>query len=204
MMSEPGKVETRKETKIMNKPKTNQHLRRKISALAVVGAMTVGAVLTLPTAQAGPPTPVSGTWEICDAVMSIQHQAGPNFIATTTQTQTFTGGALEGGVLAITADNPEQDLIRTEDGTSDTFLGATFHGSGTFTHYVLGSADGTAVMTYMGTLAADFTGVAYWVIDRGTGVLAGVHGQGTFIGSPPDPNTGCVEGTYDGRIQFAP
>jgi len=186
----------------MNKTNIKQRLRRTFSALAIVGAMTVGAVLTLPRAQADQPTPVSGTWQICDDVTTVQHQAGTNFVATTTQTQTFTSGALD-GVLAITADNPEKDLYRTADGTFDTFLGGTFHGSGMFTGSVLGSAEGTAVMTYMGTLAADFTGLAYWVIDQGTGGLTGVHGQGTFIGSPPDP-TGCVEGTYDGRVQFAP
>jgi hypothetical protein len=188
----------------MNKPNVKQHLRRTFSALTIVGAMTVGAVLTLPKAKAAPPASISGTWEICDAVSLIQHQAGPNFIATTTQTQTFASGGDLDGVLAITADNPEQDLIRTADGTFETFLGATFHGSGTFTGSILGSEEGTAVMTYMGTLAADGSGVAYWVIDQGTGGLAGAHGQGTFIGSPPNPVTGCVDGTYDGRIQFAP
>jgi len=185
----------------MNKTNIKQHLPRTFSALAIVGAITVCAVLTLPKAQAAPPTSVGGTWEICVADTTVQHQAGPNFIATTTQTQTFASGGDLDGVLAITADNPEQDLIRTADGTFETFLGETFHGSGTFTGSILGSAEGTAVMTYTGTVAADGSGVAYWVIDQGTGGLTGVHGQGTFIGSPPNP---CVEGTYDGRIHFAP
>jgi hypothetical protein len=182
----------------MNKTNIKQHLRRSYFALTIVGVMTVGAASTLPRAQADQPTPVSGDWEICVSDMVILRQAGPNFIAATTnQIQTFTSGALA-GVLAITPDNPEQDLIRTADGTFQTFLGETFHGSGTFTR---SDNEGTAVMTYMGTVASDGSGFAYWVIDQGTGSLTGVHGQGTFIGSPPNP---CVEGTYDGQIQFAP
>src|SRR5215472_12449307 len=110
----------------MNKTNVNQHLSRTFSALAVVGAMTVGAALTLPKAQAAPPTSVGGTWEICVADTTVQHQAGPNFIATTTQTQTFASGGDLDGVLAVTADNPEQDLIRTADGTFETFLGEAF------------------------------------------------------------------------------
>src|SRR5215831_12824329 len=143
----------------MNKPKTNQPLRRKISALAVIADLGIAALSVFPKAQADQPASVSGTWEICVAVTTVQHQAGPNFVATTTQTQTFTSGGDLDGVLAITADNPEQDLIRTADGTFETFLGETFHGSGTFTGSILGSAEGTAVMSYTGTVAADGSGV---------------------------------------------
>src|SRR5206468_10339416 len=40
----------------MNKQNTKQQLRRSLFALAVVGALTVGAALTLPKADAGKPS----------------------------------------------------------------------------------------------------------------------------------------------------
>jgi hypothetical protein len=186
----------------MKKPKIKHHLRRKISALAIMGPLMVGAVLTLPKAQADPPPSVSGDFEICDFTILTIRQAGRfNFVATGSQTQTFTGDLV--GALAITADRPEHDVIRTADGTLNTVLSVTFHGSGTFTGSILGSAEGMAVMSYAGRIAADGTGVAYWVIDQGTGGLDGVHGQGTFTAAP-NPVTGCTDGTYAGQIQFAP
>ena len=103
------------------------HLRRSFCALTIVGAL-----LTLPSVEAGIPGPASGGFNPCFNFAGPPSQAGSNTIITfnvTAQlTGTFTGSAI------IT----ERDIIHP-DGT------ITLHGSGIFTDQ---SRCGTFLFTY--------------------------------------------------------
>jgi hypothetical protein len=188
----------------MNKQNIKQHLRRTFSALAVVAALGVGVLCTLPTAEATEPVPVSGTWNLCGHNMwDTLHIAGRNLTIDVYQDQIFFGGLA--GTLYITPENPEHDVVRlARDGM---LLRVYFHGSGTFQGSVLGRAtSAAAVMTYQAQVAQDGTGYGIWLFDD---PLAGIHGRGTLYGNAPDPNP-CegdgyyVTGTYTGQIQLTP
>src|SRR5206468_12117874 len=83
----------------MNKPKIKQHLRRAFFALAIVGAL-----LTLPNAQAQP-IPASGSTTDCEHVIS-QRISGSHTIITLEVTVCFHGtfGGTWGGT--------ERDVLR--------------------------------------------------------------------------------------------
>jgi len=200
----------------MNKPKTNQHLRRKISALAVIAGLAVGVLFALPKAQADQPVPVSGTWSACGYILpDTVHQAGHNVTLNAYQDQICLGDMV--GTLSVTPDNPEFDVLHfAKDGV--TLLFGTFHGSGTFTGSVLGrTASPAAVFTYQGQLAPDGSGDATYTFDD---PVAGIHGEFTMLGNPPEPpapgqpcdetcnNTSCYVGygigTYSGQFQLTP
>jgi len=68
----------------MNKPKIKQQLRRAFFALAIVGAL-----LTLPKAQAQP-IPASGSTTDCEHIIS-QRIVGPSTIITSSITTCFHG-----------------------------------------------------------------------------------------------------------------
>ena len=188
----------------MNKPKTNQHLRRKISALVVIAGLAVGVLFALPKAEADQPVQVSGTWNLCGHPMwDTLHQAGRNFTINLYQNQIFFGPMV--GTLYITPDNPEFDVLHlAPDGT---LIRVSFHGSGTFAGSVLGrTASAAAVTTYEGQIAQDGSGLVNWTLDD---PAAGIHGQGMYYGNPPDPNPcegdgSYVTGTYTGQIQLTP
>jgi hypothetical protein len=188
----------------MNKQNIKQQLRRAFFALAIVGAL-----FTLPKAQAIPPVPATGNTTDCEHVISEQ-VVGPNTIITTSITTCF-HGTFEGTWVGT-----ERDVFRADG--SGTFTG---QGSGVFTGTVAGRS-GTMVFSYLVSISrnADAT---HWVVDQGTGDLAGLHGQGTnqFVSEdgPGCPTSGfdCVDcppptGTcddsftldYTGQIQFAP
>src|SRR5437660_12712437 len=81
-------------SKNMNKPKIKQQLRRAFFALAIVGAL-----LTLPKAQAQP-IPPSGSTTDCEHIIS-QRIVGPSTIITSSITTCFPGTS--GGAAACTA-----------------------------------------------------------------------------------------------------
>ncbi len=190
----------------MNKQNINQHLRRAFFALAIVGA-----ALTLPSADAGKPgaaaKPVSATGSTtdCECVTEIG-SAGPNTIITLSIKVTFTG------TFTGTWVGTERD-VNFPDGS------VTIHASGKFTGTVSGKS-GTAVLTYIGEAgkaspAGSFGSVGSavtWVVDQGTGGLAGLHGHGTFTLLSFATGTGCSATgcdftftlLYSGKIQFAP
>ncbi len=186
----------------MNKPKIKQHLRRGFFALAIVGAL-----LTLPNAQAQP-IPVSGSSTDCEHVISVQ-TVGQNTIITLEITTCF-HGTFEG-----TAVGTERDVIHP-NGT------VSIQGSGVFSGTV-NERSGTMVLSYQVAITRN-GGVSHWVVDQGTGDLAGLHGHGTTqevseSGRPGCPVSGfdCTDcppatGTCDdsfvlnatGQIDFAP
>jgi Protein of unknown function (DUF3224) len=113
-------------------------------------------------------------------------------------TQTFYGtmdGCLE---------NTETDFLY-RDGSG------TFYGSGTFTGVINGRS-GTMVFSYSGVfIGGEPDARAQWTLDKGTGGLANLYGEGTWIGAFIDPvETACTgdpthceamfEGTYFGYL----
>jgi len=186
----------------MNKTKIKQQLRRGFSALAIVGAL-----LTLPNAQARP-IPVRGSSTDCEHVIS-QQIVGSDTI-TILEITACVHGTYEG-----TAFVTERDVFHA-DGT-----GAIL-GSGFFSGTVNGRS-GTCVHSYQVAITPNGV-VSHWVDDQGTGDLAGLHGHGTF---PTDaiehgpgcpvrgfncsecpPETGTCDDSFDvfftGQIDFAP
>jgi hypothetical protein len=152
------KAKTRKaNSKNMNKPNIKQQLRRGFFALAIVGAL-----LTLPKAQARP-IPVRGSSTDCEHVIS-QQIFGSDTITILEITTCF-HGTLDG-----TGVGTERDLFHA-DGTG-AILGISFF-SGT-----VNGRSGTMVLTYQVSITPNGN-VSHWMVDQGTGDLAGVHGQGT-------------------------
>jgi len=194
----------------MNKQNINQHLCRAFFALAIVGVL-----LTLPNAQAAQPIPASGSTTDRECVVG-NVPNGPNTIITLNIKATLTG------TLTGTWCGTERDVV-FPDGSE------TIHASGVFTGTVSGKS-GTAVFTLLGEAdkaspGGPFGGVGAavtWVMDQGTGGLAGLHGhgafgtlvsfaQGTGCGSNTNPCSNPGPGydfmfnlLYSGQIQFAP
>ncbi len=185
----------------MNKPNIKQQLLRGFFALAIVGAL-----LTLPKAQAQP-IPASGSTADCEHVIS-QRTAGQNTI-TTLEITTCLHGTFDGTWVGT-----ERDVFRA-DGTG------TVQGSGVFNGRVNGRP-GTMVFSYQVSITRNGD-VSHWVGDQGTGDLAGLHGQGTYQnaiehgpGCPVrgfdctdcPPATGTCDDSftldYTGQIDFAP
>jgi O-6-methylguanine DNA methyltransferase len=191
---------------IMNKPGIKQYSRRTFSAPAIVIALAIGALCALPRAQADQPVPVSASSTDCEHVIS-QESSGPNTIITLSITACF-HGTFEGTWVGT-----ERDVIRDGHGTGQ--------GSGVFTGTVNGRS-GTMVLSYHVSISPNGT-VARWMVNQGTGELAGFSGQGTQQlvsqngpGCPtsgfdcencPPPTGTCDDSftlNYDGQIQFAP
>ncbi len=174
----------------MNKPKIKQQLRRGFFALAIVGAL-----LTLPKAQAQP-IPASGSTTDCEHIISVR-------------TAACFHGTFDGTWVGT-----ERDVFRA-DGTG------TVQGSGVFSGTVNGRS-GTMVFSYQVSISRNGE-VTHWVVDQGTGGLAGLHGQGTdqevsengpgcpgsgFDCTDCPPATGTCDDSfnlnYTGQIDFAP
>src|SRR6266536_1548921 len=156
----------------MNKPNIKQQLRRGFFALAIVGAL-----LTLPKAQAQP-IPASGSTTDCEHIISVR-TAGPSTIITSSITVCF-HGTFEGTWVGT-----ERDVIHPH-GT------VTGQASGVFSGTVNGRS-GTCVFSLVVNV-----GVAnHWVVDQGTGDLAGLHGQGTFQGDAIEHGPGCPVSGFD-------
>ena len=153
----------------MNKPKTKQQLRRGFFALAIVGAL-----LTLPKAQAQP-IPATFNSTDCEHVISVQ-TVGRNTIITLEETGCF-HGTFEGTWVGT-----ERDVIHP-NGT------VTLQASGVFSGTVNGRS-GTCVLSSEVSLTRNGD-VTHWVVDQGTGDLAGLHGQGTNQGDAIEHGPGC-------------
>ena len=166
------------------------HLRTSFCVLA-----TVGALLTLPSAEAGTPIPVTGGFFPCFTYAGPPRQVGENIIVTFNVTVDVTG-AFTGQDVAT-----ELDIIHP-DGS------ITLHGTGLFTGSLNGGPSGTLLFTYNG-IGNAVTGHENLRIvgSHGTGGLAGVYFQGTAEGDLGAPNPGCDVsgvGTYTGHIVLAP
>jgi hypothetical protein len=191
----------------MNKTNIRQSRDRVFSVLAVVGALTVGALFTLPNAEADPPIPATFNSTDCEHVISEQ-SSGPNTIITLSITACF-HGTFEGTWVGT-----ERDVIG--DGH------ITDQGSGVFSRTVNGRS-GTFVFSYEVNLSGRQHVANHWVVDQGTGDLAGLSGQGTTVpgiengpGWPTSgfdcencpPPTGTCDDSFTlnnvGQIQFAP
>ena len=174
-----------------NRNRLISHLRTSFCALVIVGALS-----TLPRAEAGTPQPASGQFFPCFNYASPPRQVGENLIITFNITVTVTGtftGSFTG---------TELDIVH-RDGS------ITKHGSAVLTASVTGRP-GT------GTLHFSFEGIANAATGheilrvagtRGTGALSGVYLQLTAEGDVGAPNPGCNlsgAGTYTGQILFAP
>jgi Protein of unknown function (DUF3224) len=191
----------------MNKTNIKQSRDRVFSVLAVVGSLIVGALFTLPNAQAGPPVPATFNSTDCEHIIC-QESRGPNTIITLSITACF-HGTFEGTYVGT-----ERDEIHP----NGTF--ATGQGSGVFSGTVNGRS-GTCVFSYQ--VNAGGANPAIWVVNQGTGDLAGLSGQGRqqFVsedgpGCPTSgfdcencpPPTGTCDDSFTlnnvGQIQFAP
>lgn len=175
----------------MNGTNIKQQLRRTLSALAIIGAL-----FALPKAQADALAPAHGYVNDCENLISEQ-QHGPNTIIVLSITATFTG-TFDGSWVGT-----ERDVIHG-DGSG------MVHGSGVFTGSVNVNGlvrSGTMTFSYLVTFPPNGKEVTHWVVDQGTGDLAGIHGHGT---TPSDEENGptddCPWDTfvveYDGQIQF--
>jgi hypothetical protein len=191
----------------MKKTNIKQSRDSVFSVLAVVGTLTVGALFTLPNAEASQPVPATFSSTDCEHIIS-QEPRGPNTIITLSITACL-HGTFEGTWVGT-----ERDVIHP----NGTF--ATGQGSGVFSGIVNGRS-GTCVFSYVVNVGV--ANPTHWVADQGTGDLAGLSGQGTqqFVSEdgPGCPTSGfdCVDcppptGTCDdsftlnnvGQIQFAP
>jgi Protein of unknown function (DUF3224) len=191
----------------MNKQNIKQPRDRVFSVLAVVGALTVGALLTLPQAHASPPVPATFNSTDCEHVISVQ-SSGPNTIITLSITACL-HGTFEGMWVGT-----ERDVVG--DGH------VTGQGSGVFSGTVNGRS-GTFVFSYEVNLSGRQPVSNHWVVDQGTGDLAGLSGQGTTAsgiengpGCPTSgfdcencpPPTGTCDDSFTlnnvGQIQFTP
>lgn len=182
------------------KSKIKQQLRRGFFALAIVGAL-----LTLPNSQAQP-MPASGSSTDCEHVVS-QQMVGSDTTTILEITACF-HGTFEGTWVGT-----ERDAFRA-DGTG------TVQGSGFFTGTVNGRF-GTMVFSYHVAISPNGE-VSHWMVDQGTGDLAGLHGRGTtpdadehgpgcpgsgFDCTACPPATGTCDDSftlsYTGQIDFA-
>ncbi len=174
-----------------NRNRLISHLRTSFCALVIVGAL-----LTLPRAEAGTPQPASGQFFPCFNYAGPPRQVGENLIITFnisgTSNGTFTGS------LAGT----ELNVVH-RDGS------ITKHGSLVLTGSITGrSGTGTLHFTYEG-IGSAVTGheVLRGVARQGTGALSGVYVEETLEGDVGAPSPGCAlsgTGTYNGQILFAP
>ena len=172
-----------------NRSQLISHLRTSFCALVIVGALS-----TLPRAEAGTPQPASGGFFPCFNYAGPPRQVGENVIITFNISGTSTG-TVTGSVVGT-----ELDVVH-RDGSIN------LHGSLVFTGQVDNNS-GTLVVTYEGIGNAVTGHENLQVVARqGTGGLAGVHANLTFEGDIGAPNPGCDlsgVGTYTGQILFAP
>ena len=163
-------------------------------------------LLTLPDAQAAQTMPASGSSTDCEHVMSVR-TAGRTTIINLEITACF-HGTFEGTWVGT-----ERDVVHPDDHV-------TLQGSGVFSGTVNGRT-GTMVLSYQVNISPDGD-ETHWVVDQGTGDLAGLSGEGTqqeiSENGPGCPGSGfdCVDcppstGTcddsftlgYSGQIRFA-
>src|SRR5205823_1058943 len=173
-----------------NRNRLISHLRTSFCALVIVGALS-----TLPRAEAGTPQPASGGFFPCFNYAGPPQQVGDNLIITFNVTGTSTGTFVGSFV------GTEMQVVH-RDGSIN------LHGSLVLTGSINGSPEGTLSFTYEG-IGNAVTGHEnlHGVGTQGTGGLAGVYVNLTLEGDVGAPNPGCDlsgAGTYTGQILFAP
>jgi hypothetical protein len=158
-------------------------LRNGFGRMLLVAALTVGVAAP---AAAAPPIQVNTAYHITlgpkteepsgTGNIQIVHQAN---VATTTGTFT----SIPGGVIFLVRAVVD---FNTGQGTFQAL--ATFNGS-------VGGQSGTALVNFNGTVTNFYSYQGTWSIVSGTGGLATLHGQGSFVqsGGP---------GTLTGQIQL--
>jgi hypothetical protein len=202
-MRRSQKGQNNKGNSIMNKTNIKQQLRRGFFALTIVGAL-----FTLRNAEASQPVPAIFNSTDCEHVIS-QESRGPNTIITL-------------DITACLHDTFEGTLVGTERDVIHPNGTVTGQASGVFSGTVNGRS-GTCVLSLVVSITRNGD-VTHWVVDQGTGDLAGLQGQGTTqevseSGRPGCPVSGfdCTDcppatGTcddsfvlnYTGQIDFAP
>ena len=157
---------------------------RKMS-LTLLAVLTISLLPTLSTpAHAGPPIPVSGTFDYTSEVTDTREADGNTFISAT-EHEVWVGD-FEGTGEA------EFRVGRFSSGFLNVWLRSNFTGT------VLGSEEGTMVIQLVGKkVPADGDWYGQWVILSGTGPLAKVRGQGTWWG-PGGRYSPAIY--YEGRI----
>ena len=142
-------------------------------------------VLAPATANASPPTEVSGTYEfVKTSILDIRQAGGNTIIKDVANLDQY--GDIEGSAIF------ERTIILHSDGKYnvqgiDTITASVGDKSGTLTLWITGTGDMIA-----GTVQCK------WTILSGTGELANLRGQGTLTG------VSNVAGTYSGQIHFDP
>ena len=174
-----------------NRNRLISHLRTSFCALVIVGALS-----TLPRAEAGTPQPASGQFSPCFNYAGPPRQAGENLIITFNITVTVTG-TFTGSFTGTELDIVHRDGSITKQGSA-VFTGSVTGRSGTGTLHLSFEGIGNAVTGHENLQV---------VARQGTGGLAGVHANLTAEGDIGAPNQGCDlsgAGTYTGQILFAP
>ena len=144
----------------------------------------VGLLVLVPTMYASPPAPASGTFANAGPPINEEvRTAGGNTIITGTYpfivSGTFSGTALDETHIVL---HPDGKFTFEITDTCTCTVGDT---SGTVVSRLVGRGEGAA---YQGE----------WTVLSGTGGLANLHFQATFVGSPG------VGGSYTGQIHFDP
>jgi len=174
-----------------NRNRLISHLRASFCALVIVGALS-----TLPRAEAGTPQPASGQFSPCFNYAGPPRQVGENLIITFNITVTVTG-TFTGSFTGTELDIVHRDGSITKQGSA-VFTGSVTGRSGTGTLHLSFEGIGNAVTGHE-TLRVAGT--------QGTGALSGVYLQLTAEGDVGAPNPGCAlsgTGNYNGQILFAP
>ena len=174
-----------------NRNRLISHLRSSFCALVIVGALS-----TLPRAEAGTPQPASGQFFPCFNYASPPRQVGENLIITFNITVTVTG-TFTGSFTGTELDIVHRDGSITKQG-GFVFTGSVTGRPGTGTLHVTFEGIGNAVTGHENLQV---------VARQGTDGLAGVHANLTAEGDIGAPNPGCDlsgAGTYTGQILFAP
>src|SRR5215470_3481230 len=157
----------------MNKTDIKQQLRRSFLALTIVGAL-----FTLPNAEASQPVPATFSSTDCEHIISVR-TVGQNTFITLEITACF-HGTFEGTWIGT-----ERDEIQP-DGRG------RGHGTGVFSGTVNGRS-GTCIFSYEVNVPV----ANHFVVDQGTGDLAGLHGQGTALSDVIESGPGCPTSGFD-------
>lgn len=158
--------------------------------ISIVCLLIIIAVVLFPVAAyASPPTAASGTLENPISVPVDMRQANGNTIITEIE---------------------YADIHGTMEGSYILEFRAVIHGNGKLNMHGISTIDPCTVNGDTGTIIMSLTGTGFmsspvsgalqgeWVIIKGTGELANLHGQGTFTAEVG------VGGTYSGQIHFDP
>ena len=158
----------------------------KTKLLALLALLLVLSMLSVP-AHAGPPTPVSGTFDYTFDVLDMWEANGNTFMYAVEEE--VWEGDFEGTALA------EFRVVQFSSGFWNVWLRSEFTGT------VLGlggTEEDTLVIQLVGKKPDGGDWYGQWVIISGTGELANAHGRGTWWG-PGFGNSPAIY--YSGQIQ---